>query len=505
MKLSRLSDRLARMPMLRAVVPFAAGIALADRFLLPGVLVAAAFLIAGALALALRSQTATLALLLAAGFGTAQLRPREAAVPVGVHTVFELSVEGIPAERGRYRSAEAIVTAWRDPATGRWYASGDRAMLYADSLTPLRPGERLRCRGVLRPLRGGDGSYRRLMARRGFEGTFWLGERSLLERIPARKETLHFRAAERLGRLEMPPEAGAVCRAMAVGDRSGLTPALRDLYARSGFSHLLAVSGLHTGVVFALVNLLLWWLPLLRRGHLLRNFAAAALVWLYVAAAGFPPSAVRAAAMCTMLQFALASASEYVALNALSAAAFGMLLYNPAWLGDISFQLSFIAVGAILAWGVPLCRRFRTRWRAVNLLVDSFAVGFAASAATAPLISHTFGLVPLAGILLNPPAVLLASVVVLAGMLWVLLPFAPLAPVFEFVLAAATDGIHALAGLAEAVPGGTLEYALGTGPTAGLYLLFVLATAAAWSREPDEGVRLPAPERERRRWRRKRA
>ena len=101
----------------------------------------------------------------------------------------------------------------------------------------------------------------------------------------------------------------------------------RPAYSRSGLSHLLAVSGLHTGIVFALVNLLLWWLPLLRRGHLLRNLLAAACIWIYVAAAGFPPSAVRTAVMFTMLQSALASASEYNGLNALAAAAFGMLLW----------------------------------------------------------------------------------------------------------------------------------------------------------------------------------
>lgn len=67
--------------------------------------------------------------------------------------------------------------------------------------------------------------------------------------------------------------------------------------------------------------------------------------------------------MRTVLQAALASASEYVGLNALAAAGFGMLVWNPNWLGDISFQLSFITVAAILAWGVPLCRRCRTGGR----------------------------------------------------------------------------------------------------------------------------------------------
>lgn len=184
------------------------------------------------------------------------------------------------------------------------------------------------------------------MTRRGFAGTIWLSERTILERLPARNTALHLHAAERMGRLRIPGDAGAVCRAMTAGDRSGITPELRAAYSRSGLSHLLAVSGLHTGIVFALVNLLLWWLPLLRRGHLLRNLLAAACIWIYVAAAGFPPSAVRAAVMFTMLQSALASASEYNGLNALAAAAFGMLLWNPAWLGDISFQLSFAAVAA---------------------------------------------------------------------------------------------------------------------------------------------------------------
>ena len=138
--------------------------------------------------------------------------------------------------------------------------------------------------------------------------------------------------------------------------------------------------------------------------------------------------------MCTMLQFALASASEYVALNALAAAGFGMLLWNPAWLGDISFQLSFIAVAAILAWGVPLCRLLHTRRRALNLLTDALVIS---------LVSGTAGL------------------------------------------------LNTLARAAAALPGGYAEYTLGGGATAGIYLFFLLTTLAAWSFEPKKSVHLP--------------
>ena len=310
MKIFRLPDRLDRMPMLKILVFFAAGIALAGRYELPLWFLAGAFVVTGVLALSLRSSAATAAMILTAGFAAAQFRAPRATVPRGVHTVYEVTVEGFPADRGRYAVADASVAAWRDPADGRWHASDARIRLYADSLAGLHAGERIRCRGAVRPFRGGAESYRRLMARRGYAGTLWIAERTLLERLPDRHAGLHRRAVERLSRLPMSAGAAAVVEAMAAGERRGVTPELRTAYSRSGLSHLLAVSGLHTGIVFALVNLALWWLPLFRRGHLLKNLLAAVAVWLFVAAAGFPPSAVRAAAQCILPPLAFEQASS---------------------------------------------------------------------------------------------------------------------------------------------------------------------------------------------------
>ena len=456
MKISRLPDRLDRMPMLKILVFFAAGIVLAGRYELPLWFLAGAFVVTGVLALSLRSSAATVAMILTAGFAAAQFRAPRATVPRGVHTVYEVTVEGFPADRGRYAVADASVAAWRDPADGRWHASDARIRLYADSLAGLHAGERIRCRGAVRPFRGGAESYRRLMARRGYAGTLWITERTLLERLPGRHAGLHRRAVERLSRLPMAPEAAATVEAMAAGERRGITPELRAAYSRSGLSHLLA----------------------------------AVAVWLFVAAAGFPPSAIRAAVMCTVLQTALASASEYVGLNALAAAGFGMLIWNPNWLDDISFQLSFVAVAAILAWGVPLCRRCRTRWRALNVVVDAYLIGFVATLATAPLVSHTFGVVPLAGLAVNPLAIALAGVVVLGGALWMLAPVGFLAPAFGFVTGKAAEGINALACLTASLPGGAADYTLGGWQTAAVYAVFALATLAAWSGEPKKNVPL---------------
>ena len=72
-----------------------------------------------------------------------------------------------------------------------------------------------------------------------------------------------------------------------------------------------------------------------------------------------------------------------------------------------------------------------------------------------------------------------------------LLPAGPLAPVFALVTGTAAEGINALARLTASLPGGAAEYALGGTQTAILYLLFALATLAAWSAEPKKSVHLP--------------
>ena len=173
-------------------------------------------------------------------------------------------------------------------------------------------------------------------------------------------------------------------------------------------------------------------------------------------------------------------------MNALAAAAFGMLLWNPAWIGDISFSLSFLAVAGILVWGVPLCRRLRGRNRVVRLVGEAYLIGLAATLATAPLVAHIFSLVPLVGVLVNPVAILLATVVVFGGALWLLLPAAWLAPVVAFPVGAAAEGINFLARRVAAMPRGAIETTLGEGWTAALYAAYVLLTLLAWSYKPKK-------------------
>ena len=104
-------------------------------------------------------------------------------------------------------------------------------------------------------------------------------------------------------------------------------------------------------------------------------------------------------------------------------------------------------------------------------MIDAYLIGLAATLATAPLVSHTFGVVPLAGLAVNPPAIALAGVVVFGGALWMLAPVGVLAPAFGFVTGTAAGGIDALARLTASLPGGAADYTLGGWQTAALYRL----------------------------------
>lgn len=478
-RLHRLAERLDRLPMLRALLPFAAGVLLAGTWQLPWWLPATAVLVSGALAALFRSPAAMAVLLVAAGFGQTQLREPRRSVPVGVTTRFDLRIEGLPSVRENYATVEAVAEAWKDPQTDAWIASGDRLLLYADPLTPLPAGERLLCRGRIRDLRGDSTGYRRLMQRRGIAGTLWVAERNIVSRRSDTRRTLHARAVERLTRLGLSDRAEPLARALAAGDRSRFTPDLRDRYARSGLSHLLAVSGLHTGMLFGWLWLLLGWMTLFRRGDRMLRIVCVAAVWLFVAAAGFPPSAVRAAILCTLLQGALWTGRVYDAGNALAAAAFVMLLWQPAWIGDISFQLSFLAVAALLCWGVPLQRRLRTHRRLPDALLGAWVVSLVAGAATAPLAAHTFGVVPLAGILLNPVALLPAAAIVLLGAVWIAFPFAGWAPLLRGGIESSAAALDALTRTVGDLPFGSLAWQPDAAVTGCIYLGLLLLTLLA--------------------------
>jgi competence protein ComEC len=272
-------------------------------------------------------------------------------------------------------------------------------------------------------------------------------------------------------RAQLPGPDGALVRALAIGDRSGLDDATRRAFQRSGLAHVLAVSGLHLAVVSGLLVLAL--VALFRRvpavalgpgAHRSAALVALPAVVLYTALVGAAPSAVRAAIMVAALLVGHAFARLREAWSALALAVILMVAWDPATLGDPGFQLSFASVAALLRIQPALAdalapgRRSWPAWRRAPL--EALFASVAATVGTTPLVLRHFGVLPVAGLLVNLPAAPWASLVVvplsLAGGLLAGVSPALAAPLLE--LAGASAGVlRAMAEHAAALPGAALQ------------------------------------------------
>lgn len=295
------------------------------------------------------------------------------------------------------------------------------------------------------------------------------------------------------------PPAAPLLDALVLGDRGRLPPALTGSFTAVGMAHVLSISGLHVGMLslcafFVLRRLLSLsnWLLLRWPMFKLASLASVLPVLLYAALAGGRIPTVRAAIMISVYQLAVLVDRDEETLASLALAALLVGLVWPGAVMEPSFQLSFLAVLAIV-WGLRILGRRETgaarpmppgRLRALwNGAVLGTIVPLLATAGTGPLIVYHFGYLSLSGLFANPLLVpLVGFVLVPLGLLTGALSLfcAPLAvwlacvlePLLSF-LAFAVDGLAALPMSAVHLPKPHLW------AVAGLYaLLLALACCA---------------------------
>ena len=240
-------------------------------------------------------------------------------------------------------------------------------------------------------------------------------------------------------------EPRAVLQALLLADRDGLGEDLRGAFAQTGLMHLLAVSGLHVLLVgmglFAVLK------PVLGRlgfgwqtTEMLRAGATLALLVAYVTLCGAPVSAVRALVMGAFGLGAHLLHRTVDPLNTLGLAGLGLMALWPAALLDVGFQLSFSAVGALILLGPVLTDAVPARVTAhpaARWTAGMTVATVAATLGTAPVMLYHFGKVPLAGLVLNLPAIP-ATMAALGGALGTV-AFDGWAPVVAGAYAAAAE------------------------------------------------------------------
>ena len=249
----------------------------------------------------------------------------------------------------------------------------------------------------------GSFDYRRYLEVHGFTGqTFvwaddwqrlpdsWQGL-SLWQRARLRFLCYRHTLLQRYRQMGADGDEYAVLAAMTLGDKSAMTQELRDVYAVSGASHVLALSGLHLGIVYMVLTLLV----VGRRWRFVMQLLAVAGIWAFALLVGLPASVLRAAIMISAFALLSLLGRGRASLNALALAALLILTVSPDSLYDVGFQLSFAAMLAILLVQPRLQRLLSEEWLMEHPVArwawGLATVSVAAQAGTAPLVAYYFG------------------------------------------------------------------------------------------------------------------
>lgn len=329
---------------------------------------------------------------------------------------FIVKVSSEPVKRKGFNSATAKILM----ADGK-KCSG-KVLLTTDSLLTPQHGDIISARALLRDFSDQSNRYEQMMWRRGYLGGINISKHRCFAYFPTLDESLHHKAKRRLSKLLPDNEGKKIALAMTLGSKEYFDRDLRQSYSNVGVSHLLAVSGLHVGIVALLLNLLLLPLVLFWRGDRVKSVAIVVCIWIYVALCGYPISAIRAAIMFSTLQLSLNTRGVHSAANSLFLAAFIMLSIEPTALFDISFSLSFCAVAGIIFVGKPLCDMLRGENPIVNAISNSVVISVVCTLATMPIISEVFGVVSLLSIIVNPIVIFISQIVIILSFATLALP-----------------------------------------------------------------------------------
>ncbi|MBQ12126.1 MAG: hypothetical protein CMJ45_11325 [Planctomyces sp.] len=281
-------------------------------------------------------------------------------------------------------------------------------------------GDTLLLEGELRqPQVYEDFDYPSYLSHQGISGILWVRRTELISQREGSPTAawkgsvfdLRRELAEEI-QAALPEPHSALAQALLLGLRGQLPPEVKENFRRTGAAHLLAISGLHVGVLLAMtMTAATLCLGRRRQAYLL---VALASIWFYVLVSGFPVSVLRAGIMGSVFLSAVALGRPRSILPSLALSAAVMVGINPKVLGQISFQLSFTALAGIvlvlpflfkmseevsLRASASGSRLRHLGWQAGNWVLSSMVVSVGATLATWPLVAMNFDRLPLASIL----------------------------------------------------------------------------------------------------------
>ena len=232
----------------------------------------------------------------------------------------------------------------------------------------------------------------------------------------------------RLQKLDFKPIERAMINALLLGQRQDIRADVYEDYAKAGAIHLLAISGLHIGILLLILQFVMKPLLYLRHGKFIRLVIVLCLLWSFATIAGLSASVVRAVTMFSLFAIAKGLKRTSNSLNTLAVSAFILLLFRPGFCFDVGFQLSYAAVASIIIvkpvfdkwWG-------SVNYRILNWFLDLLKVSIAAQIGVLPLSLYYFhqfpGLFFLTNIVVIPCLIVILSLgILMLVLIWLYHP-----------------------------------------------------------------------------------
>ncbi len=226
----------------------------------------------------------------------------------------------------------------------------------------------------------------------------------------------------------------SVGASILIGAKEFLTPETKEAFAQSGVIHILAVSGLHVGIIYLLLHQVLSLFPFLNRVKPIKYLITILALCLYAVITGLPPSIVRATIMFIAILFAKVINRKINIYNAIAFAALLMLSFNPNLIYDVGFLLSFTALTGIIYIQPKLYNLVKLN----NWLLDKIwviaTVSIAAQIATAPITMYYFHQFPIYFLIGNILILPIVTLIMYTGLTSLLLSVLPHNKLYEYLI-----------------------------------------------------------------------
>ncbi|MCE7064738.1 ComEC/Rec2 family competence protein [Dyadobacter sp. CY326] len=354
-----------------------------------------------------------------------------AALNSKTYTAYEAEITTLPEKRAKTVRFEAIIKRIR--INKQWLPVSVKALInVSDDATSIpKPGEWVIVSGTLeQPMEAKNPmqfDYRAFLRNKGIVWTDYLSNNSFT--ILPGEQTFVFQrwstnisewSAQVLRENIPDDDAYGLVKAMLLGRRDDLQADLVTDYTASGAVHILSVSGMHVAIIFLVISHLLGWIKRWHYGKWLYLVAVIALLCFYALVTGLPASVQRATLMCIVFVVAEVFARKQNAMNTLAFSAFLILLFDPAALYDVGFQLSYLAMSGIFLLYEPINNFFTPNNRIIKFVWQISALSFAAQLATFPLSLFYFHQFPSYFWLINPFVIAFTNVLLPAALLLLL-------------------------------------------------------------------------------------